>query len=135
MYSKQAFPIRTPLGFISVFRLTALLKIEITVLNSLAFIASSFKVTEESLAHPLSFELLLLLKELTFIVLSYILSLITRMQSEQVQFSHNTPEFIFKDVNFVFEIPNNSFTFGTFRSSKLFYEIKKKELKLNLLRY
>ena len=33
MYSKQVYAIRTPFGFISVFRLTALLKLEIIVFS------------------------------------------------------------------------------------------------------
>ena len=49
MFSKQIFAIWTRFGFISVFRLTALLKLEITVMLSLAFIASSFRVAEENL--------------------------------------------------------------------------------------
>ena len=45
MYSKQVFAAWTPFRFTSVFRLTALLKLEITML-SLAVIVSSFRVTE-----------------------------------------------------------------------------------------
>ena len=50
MYSKQVFDIWSLFGFISVFSMAALLKHEITVtLFFFAFIASSFRVTEENL--------------------------------------------------------------------------------------
>ena len=70
MYSKQAFVILTPFGLILIFLLDALLSI-----ITLAFIASSLRVTEEHLFFETvqsgpysSFECFsLLLKELTFI--------------------------------------------------------------------
>ena len=49
MYSKQVFDIWSLFGFISVFSMAALLKLEITVSLFFAFIASSFRVTEENL--------------------------------------------------------------------------------------
>ena len=49
MYSEQVLVIWTLFGLISVFLLAALSKLEITAILSLAFIASSFRVTEENL--------------------------------------------------------------------------------------
>ena len=49
MYSKQVFGILTLFGFISVFLLAALLKIRNYSIPYLAFIASSFRATEENL--------------------------------------------------------------------------------------
>ena len=77
MYSKQVFVIWTLFGFISVFRLAALLKLEIPVSFFLSFIASSFRVTEENLVIETvqpgpysSFEYFLCLKGTHFYILS-----------------------------------------------------------------
>ena len=49
MYSKQVFVIWIPFGFISVFLSAALFETRNNSILSLAFIASSFRVTEENL--------------------------------------------------------------------------------------